>query len=120
MTVLIKTRHALIIEDEILIAFEVEAMLAEQGFTSFDIADCPEDALALALVRRPDLITADYRIVGGTGVEAVEAIHRRLGEIPVVYVTGNSDLLLGREPPVVGKPISPRRLAEACARAFAS
>ena len=120
MTVHTKTRHALIIEDEILIAFEVEALLAEQGFTSFDIADCPEDALALALARRPDLITADYRIVGGTGVEAVEAIHRRLGAIPVIYVTGNSDLLLGREPPVVGKPISPRRLAEACARAFAS
>lgn len=120
MTVHTKARHVLIIEDEILIAFEVEALLAEQGFTSFDIADSPEDALALALAHRPDLITADYRIIGGTGVEAVEAIHDRLGDIPVVYVTGNSDLLLGRKPPVVGKPISPGRLAEACARAFAA
>jgi CheY-like chemotaxis protein len=120
MTVHIKARHALIIEDEILIAFEVEALLAEQGFTSFDIAESPQDALAMAMARTPDLITADYRIIGGTGVEAVEAIHKQLGAIPVVYVTGNSDLLLGREPPVVGKPISPRRLAEACARAFSS
>jgi CheY-like chemotaxis protein len=120
MTVHMKARHALIIEDEILIAFEVEALLAEQGFTSFDIADSPQDALAMAIARPPDLITADYRIIGGTGVEAVEAIHKQLGAIPVVYVTGNSDLLLGREPPVVGKPISPRRLAEACARAFSS
>ena len=42
-----------------------------------------------------------------------------------VYSSGEggvfpADLLLGREPPVVGKPISPRRLAEACARAFSS
>lgn len=120
MTVHTKARHALIIEDEILIAFEVEALLAEQGFTSFDIADSAKDALELALAHRPDLITADYRILGGTGVEAVEAIHRRLGPVPVVYVTGNSDLLLDREPPVVGKPISARRLAEACARACAN
>ena len=120
MTVHMKARHALIIEDEILIAFEVEALLAEQGFTSFDIADTPADALALARARRPDLITTDYRIIGGTGVEAVEAIQASLGDIPVVYITGNSDLLLGRTPPVVGKPISPRCLAEACARAFAS
>lgn len=120
MTEHTKARHVLIIEDEILIAFEVEALLAEQGFTSFDIADSPQDALALALAHRPDLITADYRIIGGTGVEAVEAIHSQLGEIPVVYVTGNSDLLMGRKPPVVGKPISAGRLAEACARAFAA
>jgi CheY-like chemotaxis protein len=121
MTVQTKARHALIIEDEILIAFEVEALLSEQGFTSFDIADSPADALALALAHPPDLITADYRIIGGTGVEAVEAIHRQLGRIPVVYVTGNSDLLVGRfKPPVVGKPISPRHLAEACAKAFAA
>ena len=114
MTEHAKARHVLIIEDEILIAFEVEALLAEQGFTSFDIADSPGDALALALANPPDLITADYRIVGGTGVEAVEAIQRQLGSIPVVYVTGNSDLVQDRLRPIVGKPISPRILAEAC------
>ena len=113
-----KARHVLIIEDEILVAFEVEALLAEQGFTSFDIADSPGDALALALANPPDLITADYRIVGGTGVEAVEAIQRQLGHIPVVYVTGNADQVRDHLKPVVNKPISPRHLAEACARAF--
>ncbi len=120
MTEHARPRHVLIIEDEILIAFEVEALLAEQGFTSFDIADSPADALALAIANPPDLITADYRIVGGTGVEAVEAIQRQLGRIPVVYVTGNSDLVKDRLKPIVGKPISPRVLAEACAQAFAA
>lgn len=65
----------------------------------------------------PDLITADYRIVGGTGIEAVAAIEARLGPIPVVYVTGNADLIEGRSKMVVDKPISPKRLAEACALA---
>lgn len=55
--------------------------------------------------------------MGGTGVEAVEAIQRRLGRIPVVYVTGNADQLQGRFTPIVDKPISARILAEACARA---
>jgi len=110
-------RHALIIEDEILIAMEVEALLEEQGFDSFDIAESPEQALICAMRRAPDLITADYRIVGGTGIEAVAAIQAELGPIPVVYVTGNADQLHGRAQMVVDKPISPRRLAEACARA---
>lgn len=108
-------RHALIIEDEILIAMEVEALLAEQGFDTFDIAESPQDALDCALRHPPDLITADYRIVGGTGVEAVTAILARLGPIPVVYVTGNADQLGARTRAVVDKPISPHRLAEACA-----
>ncbi|MGR4864473.1 response regulator [Caulobacter sp. LARHSG274] len=110
-------RHALIIEDEILIAMEVEALLEEQGFNSFDIAESPQEALDCALRRPPDLITADYRIIGGTGVEAVSAILARLGPIPVVYVTGNADQLGARTRAVVDKPISPRRLAEACAAA---
>jgi CheY-like chemotaxis protein len=120
MTVHTQARHVLIIEDEILVAFEVEALLAEQGFTSFDIADSPADALAMAVAHPPDLITADYRIVGGTGVEAVQAIQKQLGHIPVVYVTGNADQLREHFKPIVDKPISPRHLAEACARAFAS
>lgn len=120
MTERAKARHVLIIEDEILVAFEVEALLMEQGFTSFDIADSLSDALALAMANPPDLITADYRIVGGTGEEAVQAIHRQLGSIPVVYVTGNADQLQGRLTPIVDKPISARRLREACARVSAS
>lgn len=108
-------RHALIIEDEILIALEVEALLAEQGFDTFDIAESPQEALDCALRHQPDLITADYRIIGGTGVEAVTAILARLGPIPVVYVTGNADQLGARTRAVVDKPISPHRLAEACA-----
>jgi CheY-like chemotaxis protein len=110
-------RHALIIEDEILIALEVEALLEDLGFDSFDIAESPDEALACAAAHRPDLITADIRIIGGTGIEAVQKITAALGKIPVVYVTGNPDALKGRESAaIVDKPITARALAAACER----
>jgi CheY-like chemotaxis protein len=110
-------RHVLIIEDEMLIAMELENLLHELGYVTFDIADTPQDALAYAIARRPDLITADVRIIGGTGVDAVRAIQQRLGPIPHVYVTGNIDMLQGEAAPiVVDKPINSRALAAACAR----
>ena len=108
-------RHALIIEDEVIIALEVEDMLSDLGFATFDVADSPEQAVAAALARRPDLVTADYRIIGGTGVEAVAGIVSAIGPVPVVYVTGNPDLVLKQGlTPVVDKPIAPRALAAAC------
>jgi CheY-like chemotaxis protein len=108
-------RHALIIEDEMLIALEVEGLLHDMGFESCDIADNPLDALRCALARRPDLVTADLRIFGGTGMEAVRAITERLGPIPHIYVTGNADMLIGKTAaPVVDKPLSRRALAAAC------
>src|SRR6185312_3013115 len=60
-------RHALIIEDEMLIALEVESLLHDFGFESCDIVDNPKDAVKSAMAHRPDLVTADLRIVGGTG-----------------------------------------------------
>lgn len=108
--------HALIIEDEMLIALELEQLLRDIGYDSFDWADSPPVALACARQHKPDLITADLRIIGGTGLDAVRAIEAELGSLPVVYVTANADLLRG-EPgaKVVSKPIQPRKLAEACA-----
>lgn len=112
-------RHALIIEDEMLIALEVESLLHEFGFESCDIADNPADALRLALAHRPDLMTADLRIMGGTGIEAVDAITEQLGPIPHIYVTGNPDMLQGRSAPVVDKPLTRRAFAAACEMAAA-
>lgn len=109
-----RSRHALVIEDEILIAMEIEDLLKAQGFATVDIADSPMEALDRALRRKPDLITADYRIVDGTGVEAVKMIMAHLGPIPVVYVTGHATALAEQaDDLVVQKPILPLALAGA-------
>jgi CheY-like chemotaxis protein len=114
-------RHALIIEDEMLIALEVESLLHDLGYESCDIADNPADALRCALAHRPDLVTADLRILDGTGLEAVAAITERLGPIPHIYVTGNADMLAGKtRAPIVDKPLSRRALAAACDQACAA
>jgi CheY-like chemotaxis protein len=121
MTASAPSRHALIIEDEMLIALEVESLLLDFGFASCDIVDNPADAVRCALARRPDLVTADVRILNGTGVEAMEAIVRKLGPIPHVYVTGNPDMIMGRTTaPIVDKPLSRRALALACEQACAA
>ncbi|WP_394763480.1 response regulator [Phenylobacterium sp.] len=114
-------KHALIIEDEMLIALEIESLLHDLGFASCDIVDNPTDAVKSALAHRPDLVTADLRIFGGTGIDAVEAITRRLGPVPHIYLTGNADMLAGQTAaPVVDKPLTRHALAEACRRACAA
>jgi CheY-like chemotaxis protein len=113
--------HVLIIEDEMIIALEVEELLSDLGFTTFDVADSPDQAVAAAVARRPDLVTADYRIIGGTGLDAVARIVRAIGQVAVIYVTGNPDLVLKAGlAPVVDKPIAPRALAEACRQVSAA
>ena len=106
--------HVLIIEDEILIALELESMLADLGFVTFDLAGSPAEALVCAEAHRPDLITADYRIIGGTGVDAVAVITASIGHIPVIYITSNTDMVASEGPPVVEKPVGIRPLASAC------
>jgi len=110
-------RHALIIEDEMMIALSLEHLLTGLGFRSFDIADSAASAMLCARRRRPDMITADGRINGGTGMEAVDQITDAMGAIPVVYVSGNPTFIVGRGP-VVAKPFSSETLGAACARVY--
>lgn len=80
--------HALIIEDELLLAFSIEEALRNLNYTTFDIVTSSRDAVEAASRKCPDLIIADYELDDGTGVEAVKAICAEDG-IPVVFVTGS-------------------------------
>ena len=81
--------HALIIEDEYFVADAIEQSLRDLGFTSFDDANCVVDAVAATRRRYPELIVTDYRLVEGTGTEAVLAICAEK-PIPVVFVTASA------------------------------
>lgn len=111
--------HALVIEDQFLIATLIEDELADLGYTSCDIVDSEAAAIEAARARCPDIITADDRLNQGSGVAAVEAI---CGEqiIPVVFIVGDPG---GIELPVsyaavVGKPFGGARLREAVKEAI--
>ena len=82
--------HVLIIEDEPLVASHLECFLSELGADSCDLVETERAAVAAALDRAPDLITADCRLREGSGVDAVASIRRSLGSIPVVFITARS------------------------------
>ena len=108
--------HALIIEDEGLVALSIEDVLRNCGFTSFDFAASPAEAFQSVRCRCPSLITADVQLRPGCGVETV-AIIRENQPIPVIFVTGNPNEVLVRAPghPVVTKPVSNDHVKEAVA-----
>jgi CheY-like chemotaxis protein len=83
--------HALIIEDEPMIAMLLQDLLEDAGATSFAFAATEQDAVMLALQQRPRIITSDIRLLQGTGPGAVAQIQHHIGTIPVVFITANSD-----------------------------
>ena len=83
----------LVIEDEALIAEELQERLTHLGFRVIGVHDTAEQALYAAEVLRPDLILMDIRLKGGIdGIEAAKFIYRQF-QIPVVYLTAYSDQL---------------------------
>ena len=99
--------HALIIEDESLIAMAIEDALRGCGFTSFDLAVSAEDAVKAAAIRCPDLITADVELRPGSGIDAVQSICTK-DSIPVIFITGSPGEVRLRMPDnvLVEKPFS--------------
>ena len=98
--------HALIIEDEVIIALTIEDLLLDLGFDSFDVAVTEAEAVAAATAKRPDLITSDVQLLAGSGIDAVQTICPDLA-IPVVFVTSNASQVRERSTTavVVDKPI---------------
>jgi two-component system, response regulator PdtaR len=112
--------HALIIEDDLLIALLLEDLLREQGYESFAFAVTEDQAVAAADRAWPDLITADLHLRAGSGIAAVQRICNGRGP-PVVYVTGSRPDLDGMAGAVVvDKPIDETSLRTAVDRARAA
>lgn len=108
--------HALIIEDEPLIADLIETFLRELGYTSVDLASTEAEAIAVASNRCPDLITSDVRLSPGCGITAVQAICSDR-QIPVVFVTATAWEVRERiaDAVIVAKPFTQADLNRALA-----
>jgi CheY-like chemotaxis protein len=111
--------HALVIEDQFLVATLIEDVLRDLGFTSFDTVDTEPAAILASEQRRPDLITADEQLTEGSGVKAVRAICEERA-IPVVFITDYRAEVRRRVPDAVilDKPFGERTLKEAVAQAI--
>lgn len=114
--------HVLIIEDKPFIAMDIEDLLASAGATSFDIVATQADAISAAMAHEPDVITSDVSLIEGTGPAAVRVIHKALGEIPVIFITGTPEDCDPCDPPgvILGKPLDRCAIAAAFRSASAS
>jgi two-component system, response regulator PdtaR len=111
---------ALIVEDDILIALDLEATLDKLGFEVCGLAPSAREARALAMSNEPDIVLMDVYLDGcRDGIEAGRWL-REVCEVPIVFVTGfgdrdTLDRIHDQVPgaPVVPKPVYRERLAEA-------
>jgi len=81
----------LIVEDEAVVAGDLEARLKRRGYSVCGVAVSGDEALALARQHRPDLALMDIRLQGDMdGIQTAEVLRREL-DVRVIYLTANSD-----------------------------
>src|SRR5919106_186047 len=81
----------MVVEDESIIAEDIQAMLESLGYTVPAIAFSGEEALRKAVETHPDLVLMDIVLKGKMdGVEAAEYL-RTHQHLPVIYVTAYAD-----------------------------
>ena len=80
-------RRALIVEDEFLIALDLETDLCALGFNVCDLAANADRARYLAMSNQPDVVLMDVNLEGGReGIEAARWL-RDVCQTAVVFVT---------------------------------
>lgn len=107
--------EVLIIEDEPVIAMDIEELVQSCGHKVVGVASSEAEAVSLAAQHRPTLILADINLgAGGDGMAAVARILQH-HYAPVIFVTAYPERLLtgeATEPAfVITKPFEPMTLA---------
>jgi DNA-binding NarL/FixJ family response regulator len=81
----------LVVEDDFLIAMQIEGALTDAGFALTGTAASGEEALAMAAAIRPGLVLMDIRLAGKMdGVEAALALFRDYG-VRCIFATAHHD-----------------------------
>jgi DNA-binding response OmpR family regulator len=115
-------RRALIVEDELMIALDLEGAMSALGFDICGLASTADTARSIAMDNQPDVVLMDVNLDGGReGIEAARWL-REACDAPIVFVTGYTDRdtverIHEQVPgaPVLPKPIYGDRLADAVA-----
>ena len=83
--------NILLVEDELLIAKDIETILTGFGYSVLEIVSSGEDAIKRAEAIKPDLIIMDVVLKGNiNGIDAAKEIRTHFG-IPVIFLTAYSD-----------------------------
>jgi len=83
--------NILVVENETVVALNIQNRLEEIGYGVPDIVSSGEQAIEIAESTQPDLVLMDIRLTGKVdGIQAAEEIRTKL-KIPIVYMTAYSD-----------------------------
>ena len=114
--------NVLIIEDEPIIAADIEELVSDLGHTVDGIAATQTEAVAMAKHKRPGIVLADIQLAdGSSGIDAVDDI---LGEydVPVIFITAFPERLLTGDKPepayLISKPFKPSNVKAAISQAL--
>lgn len=90
-----RNRRILIVEDEQVVAMDVEVQLAELGYEVTGIATTGPEALQLVETSHPDLVLMDIQLHGKMDGLSVAGQIRERWDVPVIFVTAytSSDLV---------------------------
>jgi len=87
----------LIIEDELVIAMDLEDLVTGLGHTVVGIATTRDEAVRMAAEHKVDLILTDIRLAdGSSGIDAVADILSSV-DVPVIFITAFPECLLTGE-----------------------
>ena len=112
----------LIIEDEPVIAADIEALVTELGHRVVDIAATRTEAVDAVSRKTPGLVLADIQLAdGSSGIDAVKDILARYN-VPVIFITAFPERLLTGERPeptfLITKPFQPETVKAAIGQAL--
>ena len=112
----------LIIEDEPVIAADIEALVRELGHNVIDIAATRTEALEAIAKKQPGLVLADIQLAdGSSGIDAVKDILGMIN-VPVIFITAFPERLLTGERPeptfLITKPFQPETVKAAIGQAL--
>ncbi|HEY7382836.1 MAG TPA: response regulator [Beijerinckiaceae bacterium] len=112
----------LIIEDEPLIAMDLEALVEGLGHNVTGVARTRTEAVKLAASKRPGLILADIQLAdGSSGLDAVNDLLKSF-EVPVIFITAYPERFLTGERPepafLIAKPFQPANVSAVISQAL--
>lgn len=112
----------LVIEDEPIIAMDIETIVRDMGHDVTGIAVTRDEAVQMALSTRPGLVLADIQLADdSSGIDAVKDILAEFS-VPVIFITAFPERLLTGERPeptfLITKPFQRQTVKAAIAQAL--
>jgi CheY-like chemotaxis protein/DNA-directed RNA polymerase specialized sigma24 family protein len=114
--------NVLIIEDEPLIAMDIEALVQSLGHKVDNVARTHGEAIKAVKKKRPGLILADIQLAdGSSGLDAVNEMLASFS-VPVIFITAYPERLLTGERPepafLITKPFQPETVKAVISQAL--